>query len=76
MERFIDFEPIHSHTEWSLADIPYFACTAHSLNLVGVNFVRNSCREARQFLSYFKHSMLFALLLPTNGIKCSRKMSY
>lgn len=119
IERFIGFEPIHSHTGSSLADcvmkmvidmgldlsncrgqahdkasnmsgkyngqqahlkksnplIHYIPCAAHSLNLVGVNCVENSCREA-SFLIYFKHFMRFALLLPTDGIKCSLKTSH
>uniref|UniRef100_A0A3B4Y3E3 DUF4371 domain-containing protein n=1 Tax=Seriola lalandi dorsalis TaxID=1841481 RepID=A0A3B4Y3E3_SERLL len=93
VERFIAFEPIHSHTGSSLAEcvqkmvsdlgldlsdchrqaydnasnmsgkynglrahlkrqnplIHYVPCAAHSLNLVGVNCVENSCQEASQF---------------------------
>uniref|UniRef100_A0A3B4ULL1 DUF4371 domain-containing protein n=1 Tax=Seriola dumerili TaxID=41447 RepID=A0A3B4ULL1_SERDU len=93
VERFITFEPIHSHTGSSLAEcvqkmvsdlgldlsdcrgqaydnasnmsrkynglqahlkrqnllIHYVPCAAHSLNLVGVNCVENSCQEASQF---------------------------
>lgn len=93
LERFIGFEPIHSHTGSSLADcvrmmvrdlgldlsncrgqsydnasnmsgkyngcqahlkkdnplIHYIPCAAHSLNLVGVNCVENSCQEATDF---------------------------
>uniref|UniRef100_A0A8C5GFL1 TTF-type domain-containing protein n=1 Tax=Gouania willdenowi TaxID=441366 RepID=A0A8C5GFL1_GOUWI len=103
VERFIGFEPIHSHTGSSLAEcvikmvsdlgldlsncrgqaydnasnmsgkynglqaqlkknnplMHYIPCAAHSLNLVGVNSVENSCRGASQFFDFLQSLYAF-----------------
>ncbi len=107
VERFIGFEPIHSHTGASLAEcvikmvnylldlsncrgqsydnasnmagkytglqahlkkinpvIHYVPCAGHSLNLVGVNSIDNSCKDASVFFDLLQSLYAFCAASP------------
>ena len=108
VERFIGFEPIHSHTGASLAEcvvkmandlgldlsdcrgqsydnasnmsgkynglqahlkqanplIHYVPCAGHSLNLVGVNSIENSCKDASDFFDLLQSLYAFCAASP------------